>query len=139
VTASVTATTSDNRRTIAVLSMGEPPFLFCLDLAAALPMKIAYAGNARIVCRRRPLDDIPAGVKIEGPENVASALAVLPLGGKGRLFLAEDETPVLSGRGAAAAGPTTVPARVVRRLDRVPADGGPRRGRDVEPCFVSRG
>ena len=102
-------------------------------------MKIAYAGNARIVYRPLPLDGIPAGVKIEGPENVSSALAVLPLGGRGWLFLAEDETPLLSGRDAAAAGATTVPVLIVRRLDWVPADGGPRRGMDVEPCFVSGG
>jgi len=139
VTASVTVTTSDNRRTIAVLSKGDPPFLFCIDLATALPTKIAYAGRARVVYRPLPLVDIPAGVKIEGPEDVASALAVLPLGGKGWLFLAEDETPVLSGRDAAAAGATTVPVLVVRRLDWVPADGGPRRGTDIEPCFVSGG
>lgn len=139
VTASVTVTTSVNHRTIAVLSKADPPFLFCIDLAAALPMKIAYAGNARIVYRPLPLGDIHAGVKIEGPEHVASALAVLPLGGKGWLFLAADETSVLSGRDAAAAGATTVPVRVVRRLDWVPADGDPRRGMDIEPCFVSGG
>jgi len=36
VTVSVAVTTSDSRRNIAVLSKGEPPFLFCIDLAAPL-------------------------------------------------------------------------------------------------------
>jgi len=48
VTASVTVTTSDDRRTITVLSKGDPPFLFCIDLAKALPMKITDAGKARV-------------------------------------------------------------------------------------------
>ena len=139
VTASVTVTTSDSRRNVAVLSKGEPPFLFCIDLATALPAKIAYEGKARIVYRPLPPMDVPAGVKVEGPEDVASALAVLPAGGKGWLFLAERETPVLSGRDAAAAGAATVPALVVRRVDWVAADGGPRRGMDIESCFVSGG
>jgi len=139
VTASVTVTTSDSRRNIAVLSKGEPPFLFCIDLATPLPQKITYTGMARVVYRPLPPVDIPAGVKVEGPEDVTSALAVLPSGGKGWLFLAKNETTVLPAGDAAAAGATTVPAIVVRRVDWVSADGGPRRGMDIEPCFVSGG
>lgn len=139
VTASVTVTTSDSRRNVAVLSKGEPPFLFCIDLATPLPQEIAYTGMARVVYRPLPPVPIPAGVKVEGPENVTSALAVLPTGGKGWLFLAKNETTVLPAGDAAAAGATTVPVIVVRRVDWVSADGGPRRGMDIEPCFVSGG
>jgi len=139
VTASVTVTTSDSRRNVAVLSKGEPPFLFCIDLATPLPQKIAYAGMARVVYRPLPPVPIPAGVKVEGPEDVTSALAVLPSGGKGWLFLAKNETTVLPAGDAAAAGATTVAVIVVRRVDWVSADGGPRRGMDIEPCFVSGG
>jgi hypothetical protein len=139
VTASVTVTTSDSRRNIAVLSKGEPPFLFCIDLATPLPQKITYTGMARVVYRPLPPVTIPAGVKVEGPENVTSALAVLPSGGKGWLFLAKNETTVLPARDAAAAGATTVPVIVVRRVDWLSADGSPRRGMDIEPCFVSGG
>ena len=139
VTASVTVTTSDSLRTIAVLSKGEPAFLFCIDLATPLPQKITYSGTARVVYRPRPAIDIPAGVKIEGPEDVTSALAVLPSGGKGWLFLARNETTVLPAGDARAAGVTTVPVTNVNRLDWVAADGGPRRGMDIEPCFVSGG
>jgi len=32
-----------------------------------------------------------------------------------------------------------VPVSVVRRLDWVAAGGGPRRGMDIEPCFVTGG
>ena len=139
VTASVTVTTSDSRRNVAVLSKGEPPFLFCIDLATPLLQKIAYTGMARVVYRPLPPVPIPAGVKVEGPEDVTSALAVLPTGGKGWLFLAKNETTVLPAGDAAAAGATTVPVIVVRRIDWVSADGGPRRGMDIEPCFVSGG
>jgi hypothetical protein len=139
VTASVTVTTSDSRRTIAVLSKGEPPFLFCIDLATPLPQKISYTGVARVVYGPLPAVDVPAGVTVEGPEDVRSALAVLPSGGKGWLFLGENETTVLTAAEVAAAGATTVPVIVVRRVDWVPAGGGPRRGMDIEPCFVSGG
>lgn len=138
-TASVTLTTSDDRRNIAVLSKGEPAFLFCIDLAKPLPQKITYTGMARVVYRPLPPVDVPAGVKVEGPENVTSALAVLPPAGKGWLFLAKNETTVLPAGDAAAAGVTTVPVSIVRRLDWVAADGGPRRAMDIEPCFVSGG
>lgn len=139
VSASVTVTTSDSRRTIAVLSKGEPAFLFCIDLATPLAQAITYAGMARVVYRLLPEVDIPAGVTVEGPEDVASALVVLPAGGKGWLFLASDEPTVLSPGDVSAAGVTTVPVTVVRRLDWVSASGGPRRGMDVESCFVSGG
>jgi hypothetical protein len=139
VTASVTVTTSDNRRNIAVLSGGAPAFLFCIDLATPLPQKITYSGMAHVVCRPLPEIDIPACVKVEGPEAVTSALAVLPSGGKGWLFLAGNETMVLPGGDARAAGVTTVPVTNVSRLDWVEADGGPRRGMDIERCFVSGG
>jgi len=58
---------------------------------------------------------------------------------KGWLFMAEDETTVLAPGDGGAAGVTTLPVTVVRRLDWVAAGGGPRRGMDVEPCFVSGG
>lgn len=139
VTASVTVTTSDSRRHVAVASKGDPQFLFCIDLAAPLPQKIAYTGTARIVYRPLPMIDIPAGVKVEGPEDVASAFAVLPTGGTGWVFLGKNEPTVLPARDAAAAGATTVPVVIVRRLDWVAAGGGPRRGLDIEGCFEVAG
>lgn len=141
VTAAVTMTTSASRRNVAVLSKGAgggPAFLFCVDLAAQLPQKIEFTGTARVVYRPLPLGDIPAGVKVSGPENVSSALAVLPAGGKGWLFLAKNEKTVLPAGDRAAAGATLMPARIVRRLDWI-GDGGERRGMDVEPCFLAGG
>ncbi|HSL23785.1 MAG TPA: hypothetical protein VK886_19790 [Vicinamibacterales bacterium] len=135
VTASVSVTTSDTRRNLAVLSKGtggEPAFLFCIDLEA--PQKIEFTGRARVVYRPLPLGDIPAGVKISGPEGVSSALAVLPTSGKGWLFLAKNEKAILAAGEPAAAGATVVPVRVVRRVDWV-GDRGERRGMDIESCF----
>jgi hypothetical protein len=139
VTASVLVTTSEARRNVAVLSKGagrEPAFLFCIDLEA--PQKIEFTGRARVVYRPLPLGDIPAGVKISGPENVSSALAVLPASGEGWLFLAKNERTVLPAGDGAAAGARLVPVRVVRRVDWV-GDGGERRGTDIESCFETGG
>src|SRR5512144_2091044 len=75
VNASVVVTTSEARRSVAVLSKGagrEPAFLFCIDLEA--PQKIEFTGGARVVYRPLPHGDTPAGVKISGPEDVSSAL-----------------------------------------------------------------
>jgi hypothetical protein len=142
VNASVSVVTSDDRRAVAVVSKGagnEAAFLFCVDLAAPLPQKIAFAGPARVVYRPLPAVKIPAGIKVEGPENVTSALAVLPSAGKGWLFLAKNEATVLPAGDAAAKDATTVPVKMVRRVDWVAADGGPRRGMDVEGCFTVGG
>ncbi len=138
VSASVTVTTSDSGRVVAVLSKSDPAFLFCIDLPPRTTQRITYTGPARVVYRPLPIGNIPAGVKIEGPENVASALAVLPSGGKGWLFLAKNEKSVLAPGDPAGAGVSTVPASVVRRVDWVASDGD-RRGMDVEPCFVAGG
>lgn len=78
-------------------------------------------------------------MKVEGPEDVTSALAVLPSGSMGWLFLARNETTVLQAGDARAAGVTTVPVTIVGRLDWVATGGGPRRGMDIESCFVSGG
>jgi len=139
-TATVTVTTSDARRTVAVLSRGtggDPAFLFCIDLVEPVPQKLEFSGRARVVYRPLPAIDVPEGIKISGPEDVSSALAVLPVDGKGWLFLAEGEKTVLSARDAAG-GPILVPVRVVRRVDWI-GDNGERRGMDIEPCFESAG
>lgn len=140
ITATVTVTTSDARQTVAVLSKGtggEPAFLFCIDLVAPVPKKLEFSGPARVVYRPLPAIDVPAGIKISGPENVSSALAVLPANGKGWVFLGKDEKTVLSA-GDAAGGPILIPVRVVRRVDWI-GDNGERRGMDIEPCFESAG
>ena len=139
VTASVSVTTSEAQRNVAVLSKGaggEPVFLFCIDLET--PQKIEFTGRARVVYRPLPLGDVPAGVKISGPEDVSSALAVLPTTGKGWLFLAKNEKTVLPAGDAGAPGARLVPVRVVRRVDWV-GDAGERRGMDIESCFETGG
>jgi hypothetical protein len=137
VTASVTVTTSDDRSALAVSSTEEPAFFFCISLGAPLTQKISYTGMARVVFRPLPSQPVPAGIVVEGPENVTSALGVLPSAGKGWLFLAKREATVLSA--GEAAGVTTVPVSSVIRLDWVPARGGPRRGMDTEGCFNAGG
>jgi hypothetical protein len=136
-TATVVMTTSASRRTVAVLSKGEPAFLFCIDLAAPVPQKIEFTGPARVLYRPLPLD-IPAGFKVSGPENVSNAVAVLPTAGKGWVFLGKGEKTVLPAGDPAGAGATVFPASGVRRIDWV-GENGQRRGMDVEPCFEAAG
>lgn len=139
VNAPVLVTSSEAGRNVAVLSKGagrEPACLFCIDLEA--PQKIEFTGRARVVYRPLPRGDIPAGVKISGPEDVSSALAVLPTSGKGWLFLAKNEKTVLPAGDAAATGARLVPVRVVRCVDWV-GDEGEKRGMDVESCFETGG
>ncbi len=56
---------------------------------------------------------------------------MLPSGRKGWLCLGKNEATVLPVGDDA----TTLLVRTVRRVDWVAADGGPRRGMDIESCF----
>ena len=138
----VTVTTAENGRTAAVLgkkaaTSQEVEFLFCLDLDQ--PQKIAFNGPARVIYRpQAPPPGIPAGVKVSGPENVSSALAVVPNEGKAWVFLAKGEKAVLPANDPAIASATTVKVGKVRRLDWA-SDNGPRRGTELEGCLSPGG
>lgn len=139
---SVTVTTSDNGRTVAVLGKqagkDEGEFLFCMDLAQPALQKIAFQGPARVIYRPQPISGIPAGVKVSGPESVSSTLAVVPNAGRAWLFIARGEAALLPAGDPSRAGATTVNSRVVRRVDWV-GDDGRRRGTDLAGCLAPAG
>ena len=142
-TGHVVVTTSSTGRTAAVVlkkdgATKDVEALFCLDLAQPPPPKIEFAGLARVIYRPQPIPGLPAGVKISGPENVSSTLAVVPAQGKGWLFLAKGEKALLPAGDPALASAGTVNVSVVRRVDWI-GDDGRRRGTDLEGCLAPAG
>lgn len=118
---------------------GQPAtdFLFCIDQDRAAMQKIEFTGPGRVVYRSQPIEGIPAGVTISGPEPVANTLSVIADDGKAWTFVAKGEKPLV-GNGKAPANPTRINATVVRRLD-WSSGSGPRRGTDVAGCLQPAG
>lgn len=139
-TGHVVVTTSRTGRTAAVVvkkdaTSKDVESLFCLDLAPPAPPKIEFAGPARVIYRPQPIPGLPAGIKISGPESVSSTLAVVPAQGKGWLFVAKGEKPLLAVGDPATASAATVNVSLVRRVDWIGNDGQ-RRGTDLEGCLA---
>ena len=88
--------------------------------------------------RSQPITGLPPGVKISGPENVSSTLAVVPNQGKSSLFAAKGEKPLPAAGDPAMAGAATVNVSIVRRIDWL-GDDGRRRGTDLEGCLAPGG
>ena len=117
----------------------EGEFLFCIDLTPPASQKSAFTGPARVVyLPQPPAPGIPAGMKISGPENVSSSLAVVSSTGTAWLFVAKGEKAVLPEGDPSLAKATTVKVNLVRRLDWV-SGNGPRRGTDLEGCLEPGG
>ena len=136
-----TVTIKTNGYSVAVHgTAGQPDteFLFCIDQDRSAPaQRIDFTGPARVMYRVVPIQGIPAGVVISGPEMVANTLAVVGEDGKVWTFVAKDEKP-LPATGSRAANPTMVRASVVRRLDWA-TGSGPRRGTDLGGCLQPAG
>lgn len=126
---------------VAIHGKAAPPagdFLFCVDQDRSAPLqKISFTGPARVLYRTAPIEGIPAGMTITGPESVANTLAVVTDDGKAWVFVATDQKPLPDGA-RAIANATTVKATVVRRLDWAAASG-PRRGTDISACLAPAG
>jgi hypothetical protein len=142
-TGHVTIATSKTGRTTVVAfkkdaAAKELEALFCVDLAPPAPSKIEFFGPARVVYRLQPIAGLPAGVKISGPENVASTLVVIPNQGKPWLFVAKGEKPLLAAGDPALVGAAAVNVSIVRRIDWL-GDDGRRRGTDLEACLAPGG
>ena len=137
-----TVTIKTNGNTVAVHGKAAPPdtdFLFCIDQdPAAPPQRLEFSGQARVLYRPTPISGIPAGVAISGPESVANTLAVVADDGRTWIFVAKDQTPLVTAGNKGAATTTRVGSAVVRRLDWAAA-GGPRRGTDVAGCLAPAG
>ncbi len=114
-------------------------FLFCVDRERSTATQpIDFTGPARVVYRRLPPPQVPAGVVMSGPENVAATLAVVAEDGRAWLFVGEGQKPILRAGDPALAKATTANVRLVRRTD-WSAARGPRRGTDIEGCLAPGG
>lgn len=140
-TATVTVKTSGH--TTAVHGKSADPkqgdFLFCIDQdrsGGAQP--INFTGAARVIYRPVPITGIPAGVVINGPENVANALTVIAENGASWLFVGKGQEPLLPAGAPALVKPATVTVSIVRRTDWAAA-AGPRRGTDIAGCLAVAG
>ena len=137
-----TVTIKTNGYSVAVHgTAGQPAteFLFCIDQDRSAPaQRIEFTGPARVVYRAMPIQGIPAGVVISGPEMVANTLAVVAEDGKAWTFVAKDQKSLLPSGDRAAATAKTVGTSVIRRLDWV-AGSGPRRGTEVSGCLEPAG
>lgn len=114
-------------------------FLFCIDQdRSGAAQAVNFTGPARVIYRAVPITGIPAGVVINGPENVASVLTVIAEDGKSWTFFAKGEKPLLPAGGPALVKPAAVNVSIVRRTDWA-APSGPRRGTDVASCLAAAG
>lgn len=140
-TATVTIKTSGY--TTAVHGKSSDPkqgdFLFCIDQErSGAAQAVNFAGPARVFYRAVPITGVPAGVTINGPENVASVLTVIAENGSNWTFVGKGEKPLLPTGGPALVKPSTVNVSIVRRTDWAAASG-PRRGTDVASCLAAAG
>lgn len=114
-------------------------FLFCIDQdRAGAAQKVNFTGPARVIYRPVPITGIPAGVVINGPESIASALTVLADNGASWVFIEKGQKPLLPAGATAPAKATTVNVTIVRRTDWA-APSGPRRGTDISSCLIAAG
>jgi hypothetical protein len=137
-----TVTIKTRKATTAVHGKSADPkqgdFMFCIDQDRSAPQAVDFSGPARVVYRPLPGPDVPEGVVITGPENVANTLAVLATDGRAWLFVGKGEKPVLPPGDAALAKATTVNVRGLRRTD-WERPRGPRGGTDMEGCLAPGG
>jgi hypothetical protein len=117
---------------------GPGQFLFCMDLLQPGQSKTEFSGRARVVYVPQPIQGLPPGVTISGPEPVRSVLAVVPESGKTLLYVGRGEKVPLPAGDPALKNAVSFPVSVVRRIDWTAA-AGPRRGTELSDCFVDAG
>lgn len=134
-----TVTIKSKGRTTAVHGTGtdkaQGDFLFCIDQAPSASAPADFTGSARVIYRALPAPPMPAGVVIEGPENVAQTLAVVAADGRAWQFVGKGQKPIL---GAADPAAATTSVQLIRRTDWA-RGSGPRRGTDIEGCLAPGG
>jgi hypothetical protein len=138
-TGDVTVATSPSGRSAVVVVKAsggkEVAAQFCIDLAEPLAQPLALKRAGTVIYVPQPIEGLPPGVKISGPEQIAPTLAVVPVNGPAILF-AKKGTPAPSGVDAKKA--RTVAVTTVRRQDWVGPNGA-RRGTSVEGCLSPGG
>lgn len=80
ITGDISLTTSSNRRSavVTVTTNGTVAAQFCMSFARPLTDAISIAEKGKVIYQPQPIEGLPPGVQISGPEPVAQTLAVQP-------------------------------------------------------------
>jgi hypothetical protein len=92
----VSVVTSSNRRAAAVtVSNGDVVAAqFCVTFPKPLEQPINIHGRGHVIYLPRPIEGMPHGMKINGPEPIAQTLTVVPQKGPAFAFVAEGVKPI---------------------------------------------
>ncbi len=128
----ISVVTSSNRRATAVtVSNGDVVSAqFCVTFREPLEQPININEKGHVIYLPRPIEGMPQGMKVNGPEPIAQTLTVVPQNGAAFAFVAEGVKPIYNN-----AKPIVI-ANVVRQ-DWTPP-GEERRVPGIEACFNAR-
>ena len=92
----ISVTTSSNRRSavVTVSNKGTVAAQFCLSFAQALDQPISISAKGHVIYLPQPIEGLPPGVQISGPEPVAQTLAVQPEKSPALAFVAKGAKPL---------------------------------------------
>ena len=125
----VSVVTASNRRAAAVtVSNGDAVSAqFCVTFREPIEQPININERGHVIYLPRPIEGMPQGMKINGPEPIAQTLTVVPQRGGAFAFVAEGVKPIYNN-----AKPIVI-ANVVRQDWTPPGDE--RRVPGVEACL----
>ena len=129
----ISVTTSSNRRSavISVSTKGTVAAQFCLSFAQTINQAISISEKGQVIYLPQPIEGLPPGVQISGPEPVAQTLAVQPEKSPPLAFVAKGAKPL------AKDAKTVVITNLIRQDWMGP--NKTRRVPGVEACFSAGG
>jgi hypothetical protein len=92
----ISVTTSPNLRSAAVTisNQGSVIAQFCLSFPQPLKESIALSERGQVVYLPQPIEGLPPGAQIRGPEPIAQTLTVIPEKGPAFAFVAKGVKPI---------------------------------------------
>lgn len=125
----ISVKTSPDRRNAAVtvFNKGVVSARFCLSFLEPLEEPIDIDESGQVIYLPRPIEGVPPGAQIEGPEPIAQTLTVIPVKGRAFAFVAEGVKPIYGNA-------QTILIESVARQDR-PGDNGARMA-SAEICWA---
>lgn len=92
----ITVTTSSNRRSavVTVSNQGSVTAQFCLSFSQPLSQAINVSEKGQVVYLPQPIEGLPPGMQISGPEPIAQTLTVIPVKSPAIAFVAKGVKPI---------------------------------------------
>lgn len=92
----VAVTTSSNRRSAAVTvsNQGSVIAQFCVSFSQPLDKPINLSEKGQVVYLPQPIEGLPPGVQISGPEPIAQTLTVIPAKSPAFAFVGKGVKPI---------------------------------------------